>query len=53
MSLKEKENPTSKRSTENIVFDYLKDNLDFFVKNPSIIAELKIPHESGRASCLP
>ena len=52
MSLKEKENLTSKRSTENIVFDYLKDNLDFFVKNPSIIAELKIPHESGRAVSL-
>jgi len=52
MSLKEKENHMSKRSTENLVSDYLRDNLDFFVKNPSIIAELKIPHESGDAISL-
>jgi len=52
MSLKEKESYMSKRSTENLVSDYLRDNLDFFVKNPSIIAELKIPHESGDAISL-
>ena len=52
MSLKEEENHISKRSTENLVSDYLKDNPDFFIKNPSIIAELKIPHESGNAISL-
>ncbi len=52
MSLKEKENHISKSSTENLVSNYLKDNPDFFIKNPSIISELKIPHESGNAISL-
>ncbi len=52
MSLKKKENHTSERSTENLVADYLKNNLDFFVKNPVILAELKIPHEHGGAISL-
>ena len=52
MSLKKKENHTSERSTENLVTDYLKNNLDFFVKNPAILAELKIPHEHGGAISL-
>ena len=52
MSLKKKENHTSERSTENLVADYLKNNLDFFVKNPAILAELKIPHEHGGAISL-
>ena len=52
MSLKKKENHTSERSTENLVADYLKNNLDFFVKNPTILAELKIPHEHGGAISL-
>ena len=52
MSLKEKENQISKSSTENLVSNYLKDNPDFFIKNPSIISELKIPHESGNAISL-
>ena len=52
MSLKKKENHTSGRSTENLVADYLKNNLDFFVKNPKILAELKIPHDHGGAISL-
>ena len=52
MSLKKKENHTSERSTENLVADYLKNNLDFFVKNPVILAELKIPHDHGGAISL-
>ena len=52
MSLKEKESHISKRYTEKSVSDYLKNNPDFFVKNPSIIAELKIPHDSGNAISL-
>ena len=52
MSLKKKENHTSERSTENLVADYLKNNLDFFVKNSAILAELKIPHEHGGAISL-
>lgn len=52
MSVKEKESSTSERSTETFVSDYLKKNLDFFVKNPSILAELKIPHETGDAISL-
>ena len=52
MSLEKKENHTSERSTENLVADYLKNNLDFFVKNPAILAELKIPHEHGGAISL-
>ena len=52
MSLKKKENHTSERSTENLVADYLKNNLDFFVKNAAILAELKIPHEHGDAISL-
>ena len=52
MSLKKKENHTSERSTENLVADYLKNNLNFFVKNPAILAELKIPHEHGGAISL-
>jgi len=52
MSLKKKENHTSERSTENLVTDYLKNNLDFFVKNSAILAELKIPHEHGGAISL-
>ena len=52
MSLKKKENHTSERSTENLVADYLKNNLNFFVKNPEILAELKIPHEHGGAISL-
>ena len=52
MSLKKKENHTSECSTENLVADYLKNNLDFFVKNPAILAELKIPHEHGGAISL-
>ena len=52
MSLREKENHISKRSTEDLVSNYLKDNPDFFIKNPSIISELKIPHESGNAISL-
>ena len=52
MSLKKKENHISERSTENLVADYLKNNLDFFVKNPAILAELKIPHEHGGAISL-
>ena len=52
MSLKKKENHISERSTENLVADYLKNNLDFFVKNPTILAELKIPHEHGGAISL-
>lgn len=52
MSLKKKENHTSERSTENLVADYLKNNLDFFVKNPAILAELKVPHEHGGAISL-
>jgi len=52
MSLKKKENHTSERSTENLVVDYLKNNLNFFVKNPEILAELKIPHEHGGAISL-
>ena len=49
MILKEKEDYAPKRSTENLVSDYLKENPDFFVKNPSILAELEIPHEHGSA----
>ena len=45
MSLKEKENASPPPPTENLVADYLKNNPDFFVNNPSILAELKIPHE--------
>ena len=52
MSLKKKENHISERSTENLVVDYLKNNLNFFVKNPAILAELKIPHEHGGAISL-
>ena len=52
MSLKKKENHTSERSTENLVADYLMNHLDFFVKNPTILAELKIPHEHGGAISL-
>ena len=52
MSLKKKENHTSERSTENLVADYLKNNLDFFVKNPVILAELKIPHDHRGAISL-
>ena len=52
MSLKKKENHTSECSTENLVADYLKNNLDFFVKNPAILAELKIPHDHGGAISL-
>jgi uncharacterized protein YigA (DUF484 family) len=52
MSLKKKENHTSERSTENLVADYLKNNLDFFVKNPAILAELKIPHDHRGAISL-
>ncbi len=52
MSLKKKENHTSECSTGNLVADYLKNNLDFFVKNPAILAELKIPHEHGGAISL-
>ena len=52
MSLKKKENHTSERSTENLVADYLKNNLDFFVKNSAILTELKIPHEHGGAISL-
>ena len=52
MSVKEKENHISKNYTENLVSNYLKDNPDFFIKHPSIIAELKIPHDSGNAISL-
>ena len=52
MSLKKKENHISERSTENLVADYLKNNLDFFVKNSAILTELKIPHEHGGAISL-
>ena len=52
MSLKKKENHTSERSTENLVADYLKNNLDFFVKNSALLTELKIPHEHGGAISL-
>ena len=52
MILKEKEDCAPKRSTENLVSDYLKENPDFFVKNPSILAELEIPHEHGSAISL-
>ena len=52
MSLKEKESCTPEHSTENLVADYLRENPDFFVKNPSILAELEIPHEHGGAISL-
>ena len=52
MSLKEKENHISESLSENLVTDYLKNNPNFFVENPLILTELKIPHESGTAISL-
>lgn len=52
MSSQEEENLESNIITEDMIADYLKDNQDFFNKHPDILAELKIPHNSGSAISL-
>lgn len=52
MSVREEENLESNTVTEDMVSDYLQNNPDFFNEHPDILAELKIPHESGSAVSL-
>lgn len=52
MSVQEEENLEVNMITDDMVSDYLKDNLDFFNKHPDILAELNIPHNSGSAISL-
>jgi uncharacterized protein len=52
MSVQEEENLESNTITEDMVSDYLKNNPDYFNEHPEVLAELKIPHESGSAVSL-
>ncbi len=52
MSVQEEENLEANTVTEDMVSDYLKDNLDFFNEHPDILAELNIPHDHGSAVSL-
>jgi len=52
MSVQEEKNLESNTITEDMVFDYLKNNQDFFNKRPDILAELNIPHNTGSAVSL-
>jgi len=52
MSVQEEENLESNTITEDMVSDYLKNNLDFFNKHPDVLAELNIPHDRGTAVSL-
>jgi uncharacterized protein len=52
MSVQEEENLESNTITEDMVSNYLKDNTDYFNEHPEVLAELKIPHESGSAVSL-
>jgi len=38
--------------TEQQITAYLRENPDFFVKQPSLLADLRLPHESGEAISL-
>lgn len=38
--------------SENQVAEYLRQHPDFFVKNPALLADLSLPHESGKAISL-
>lgn len=52
MSVQEEEKPESIGITEDMLAEYLENHPDFFNKYPSLISELKIPHEHGGAVSL-
>lgn len=52
MSVQEEKSLEVNTVTEDMVSNYLKNNLDFFNKHPDILAELSIPHNSGSAVSL-
>lgn len=52
MSVQEEKNLESNTISEDMVSDYLKNNLDFFNKHPDVLAELNIPHNHGSAVSL-
>ncbi len=52
MSAQEEEKPEAAAITDDMLVDYLQRNPDFFNKYPSVLAELKIPHEHGGAVSL-
>ena len=52
MSVQEEEKPESIGITEDMLAEYLQNNPDFFNKYPSLITELKIPHEHDGAVSL-
>jgi len=52
MSVQEEKNLESNTITEDMVTDYLKENLGFFNKHPEILVELNIPHARGSAVSL-
>ncbi len=52
MSVQEEKNLETTNTTESMVAEYLRDNLDFFTKHPEILAELIIPHSHGGAVSL-
>ena len=52
MSASEEKKPDSVGITDEMLVDYLQQNPDFFNKHPSLLADLKIPHEHGGAVSL-
>ena len=51
MSMQEEQQLT-RGQTETEVAEYLRDNPEFFIKNPDILADITIPHERGTAVSL-
>jgi len=52
MSVQEEEKSIETGISDDMIAEYLQSNPDFFNKYPSLVAELKIPHEHGSAVSL-
>ena len=52
MSFQAQEKQQESNDTEQQLIELLKDNPDILVRNPALLAELQIPHESGNAVSL-
>ena len=46
------DNADAPRTDQQLVIDYLRQDPEFFVRHPSILAELTLPHDSGQAVSL-